>query len=256
MYMKKIEIWKICAYFIIYSVLGFIIETTFAFIAYHVIESRQSFLYGPFCSIYGVGAIIMIVVLRRFENSNIKLLLGGILLGALVEYSISFLGEKILGMRFWDYSNSFLNINGRICILYSVFWGIAAFVLINFLNPKIDKVIDNICNTEQKTSNIKNTICIILIFMILDGVITYVFVNYFIVYSAEKYNLELSNEKQIGKFYHFVQKKPILKEKLEKYITAERMILVFPNLSTILKDGTQFKLQNLTPEVRNCYYRF
>ena len=180
MFMKKNEIWRICVYFIIYSVLGFIIETTFAFIVYHVIESRQSFLYGPFCSIYGVGAIIMIVVLKRFENSNIKLLLGGILLGAIVEYTISFLGEKILGMRFWDYSNSFLNINGRICILYSVFWGIAAFVLIKFLNPKIDKVLDNICNTEQKTIIIKNTICIILIIMILDSVITYVFVNYFI----------------------------------------------------------------------------
>ena len=52
-----ISIWELLAYFIIYSVAGYIIETLFALVRYGVLESRQSFLYGPFCSIYGVGAI-------------------------------------------------------------------------------------------------------------------------------------------------------------------------------------------------------
>ena len=62
--MKRNEFSRICAYFIIYSILGFIIETIYALIVYKVIESRQSFLYGPFCSIYGIGALIMILALN------------------------------------------------------------------------------------------------------------------------------------------------------------------------------------------------
>ena len=62
-----ISIWRMLAYFIIYSVVGFIIETAFGFSTKGVIESRQSFLYGPFCAIYGVGAVIMISFLKRFK---------------------------------------------------------------------------------------------------------------------------------------------------------------------------------------------
>ena len=63
-----ISIWRILAYFIIYSVVGFIIETLFALIFYNVLESRQSFLYGPFCGIYGVGAVFMILILNKYFN--------------------------------------------------------------------------------------------------------------------------------------------------------------------------------------------
>ena len=66
MYMKNIKIfgisiWRICAYFIIYSFLGFIIETAFGLVTKGVIESRRSSLYMPICSIYGAGAIVMIL---------------------------------------------------------------------------------------------------------------------------------------------------------------------------------------------------
>lgn len=56
-----ISIWRICAYFIIYSFLGFIIETAFGLVTKGVIESRRSSLYMPICSIYGAGAIVMIL---------------------------------------------------------------------------------------------------------------------------------------------------------------------------------------------------
>lgn len=252
--MKKIEIWRICTYFIVYSVIGFLLETTFAFLVYHVIESRQSFLYGPFCSIYGVGATLMIVILKGKENNNFKLFLKGMLLGSVAEYILSFLGEKVLGMRFWDYSHEILNIKGRICLLFSIIWGIAAFILLKFINPKIDEYIDRIYKNREST--FKVLICIIMIFIIIDGTISYLATNYFIADSAQKYNLDLANEEQVFKIYNFAQKHPILKEKFDKFATAERIILFLPNVSTVLKDGAQFKLQELTPEVRNCYIRF
>ena len=118
-----ISMWRVCAYFIVYSFLGFVIETLFALFNYGVFESRQSFLYGPFCSIYGVGAVVIILVLKyKFFKNNHTLFIGGFLVGSVVEYVISFFGEMILNVKWWDYSGRFLNINGRICFLYSLFW--------------------------------------------------------------------------------------------------------------------------------------
>ncbi len=59
-----IGLWELLSYFILYSIAGFFVETIFAIVRYGVFESRQSFVYGPFCSIYGLGAIIMIIFLQ------------------------------------------------------------------------------------------------------------------------------------------------------------------------------------------------
>ena len=79
---RKTSIWRLLAYFIIYSFLGYVIETIFAIFNYGVWESRQSFLYGPFCCIYGLGAAIIILVLRyRFFKNNHTLFVGGFIVG-------------------------------------------------------------------------------------------------------------------------------------------------------------------------------
>ena len=99
----KIKLWKILAYFIIYSIAGYIIETLFALVRYGVLESRQSFLYGPFCSIYGIGAVIMIIFLRYFMKNRLTLFIGGFFIGSITEYLVSLIGELILHVKWWDY---------------------------------------------------------------------------------------------------------------------------------------------------------
>ena len=79
------SIWRVLAYFIIYSILGYLIETLFGLVTKGVIESRQSFLYGPFCAIYGLGAVIMIGLLQYFKKNNFTLFFGGFLVGSVVE---------------------------------------------------------------------------------------------------------------------------------------------------------------------------
>lgn len=71
------SITRILAYFIVYSILGYIIETIFGLLTKGVIESRKSFLYGPFCGIYGVGAVIMVMGLQKFKKNNYTLFAGG-----------------------------------------------------------------------------------------------------------------------------------------------------------------------------------
>ena len=92
-----------------------------------------------FYGIYGIGAVMIIILSRYFNKNAITLFLGGYLLGSITEYITSFLVEVVLHAKWWDYSNNILNINGRVCLLYSIFWGILANCLSNFLsNSKKD----------------------------------------------------------------------------------------------------------------------
>ena len=100
---------RILAWFIVYSIVGYIIETIFGLLTKGVIESRQSFLYGPFCSIYGVGAVVMVLGLQKFNKNNYTLFAGGFVIGSVVEYVISFIGE-------W-----FFHINMLYCIFMPAF---------------------------------------------------------------------------------------------------------------------------------------
>ena len=137
-----ITLWRIVAYFIIYSVVGFIIETIFGVLTKGVLESRKSFLYGPFCSIYGLGAVLMILPLQRFKKNNYTLFAAGFVIGSIIEYLVSLIGELIFHIKWWDYSDQILNLNGRICVQFSLFWGLLAIYLMSDINKRVDKLID------------------------------------------------------------------------------------------------------------------
>ena len=165
-----VSIWKIFSYFIIYSILGYIIETIFGIITMGEWQSRQSFLYGPFLGIYGIGAVFILIFSKYFNKSNITLFLGGYIIGTLTEYIFSFLIEVILETDWWDYSGKILNVNGRVCLLYSIFWGIAGVLLLEKLHPFIQNKLQNI-TTKWNRYNIQNIFCFTLIFILLIDVI-------------------------------------------------------------------------------------
>ena len=143
-----IGLWELLSYFILYSIAGFFVETIFAIVRYGVFESRQSFVYGPFCSIYGLGAIIMIIFLQYFKKNRITLFFGGFVIGSITEYLVSLIGELILHVKWWDYSNEPLNINGRVCIGTAIPFGILGLILVYFVHPYVTIAI-NIVNTRM-----------------------------------------------------------------------------------------------------------
>ena len=69
-----LSVWRIIVYFIIYSFAGYVVEMLYAIISKGTLESRQSFLYGPFSGIYGLGAVVMVLFLRHFNKNNNRLL--------------------------------------------------------------------------------------------------------------------------------------------------------------------------------------
>ena len=165
------SIWRLIAYFIIYSVLGFIIETAFGAVTKGVIESRKSFLYGPFCAIYGLGAVVMILCLQPFKKNNNTLFWGGFVAGSVIEYLVSLIGELIFHVIWWDYSDMPLNINGRVCVYFSIFWGLLGIYLVSYVNPKIDKLI-NFIKRKISDKALKIIEMITAVFLIVDCLLT------------------------------------------------------------------------------------
>jgi len=130
---------------------GVIIEQLWALIRYGVLEPRVGLLYGPFNLVYGIGACALTVALYPVRKRNPVLsFLGGMLIGSLVEYGCSLFQEAVFGSVSWDYSNRPFNLNGRICLLYSVYWGALGVIWIKEMYPRIAKGIMRISNRLGK----------------------------------------------------------------------------------------------------------
>ena len=251
-----ISIWRLLAYFIIYSFIGFVIETLFALFMYNVLESRQSLLYGPFCGIYGVGAVIMIMFLNKYFNKNNHILfLGGFIVGSVVEYLISLIGELMLNVRWWDYSNRFLNINGRICLLYSIFWGLLAIYLMRVINPRVDKLI-NWLKTKININVAKTLTLITTILLFIDCVASGFAISFCLIRKSVENNLNIANKEQTIEAYNKIYGNEKLKEFIYKYWNDEKMVLTYPNLTLKLEDGKIMYVKDLTPEIKPYYYKF
>lgn len=251
-----ISIWRLLAYFIIYSFIGFVIETLFALFMYNVLESRQSFLYGPFCGIYGVGAVIMIMFLNKYFNKNNHILfLGGFIVGSVVEYLISLIGELMLNVRWWDYSNRFLNINGRICLLYSIFWGLLAIYLMRVINPRVDKLI-NWLKTKININVAKTLTLVTTILLFIDCVASGFAISFCLIRKSVENNLNIANKEQTIEAYNKIYGNEKLKEFIYKYWNDEKMVLTYPNLTLKLEDGSIMYVKDLTPEIKPYYHKF
>ncbi len=131
-------------------------------------EYKRGVIYGPFSPVYGGGAVLLTYF---FGNKNYKwyqYLLYGALLGGGFEYLISFLQETFIGTISWDYSDLFLNINGRTTIPYALFWGLLSLIWATIIFPKISTLIEKV---PVKFGNIITIIFVI--FMSLNMLISW-----------------------------------------------------------------------------------
>ena len=241
---------RILAYFIVYSVIGYIIETIFGLLTKGVIESRQSFLYGPFCGIYGVGAVVMILGLQRFQKNNYTLFAGGFVIGSLIEYIISFIGEWFFHIKWWDYSEMPFNINGRICVWFSLFWGMLAIYLMAHVNPKVDHFLDKI------KPNILKTVTIILTILIfIDFVITGFALKMFYVRLVNNYHLDIQGVEDYIEEYTNLYEQPRMKEFVDKYFSDEKILKTFPNIKVTKKDRNVIWICDILNQIQPYYVK-
>ena len=190
-------------------------EMLWCLISNGYIESRAGLVYGPFNLLYGVGAVCLTLALYKYRNRSSSIsFLGGMIVGSAVEYVWSWGQELILGSRSWDYSNMPFNLNGRICLLYSIFWGILGVLWIKNIYPRMAKWILKIPNRAGKTIT-----WLLMAFMIVNIVMT-----------------SLSLTRWIGR----IQDKPTsngIETWLDEHFPDERMEKIFANMEFNEKDS-------------------
>ena len=127
-------------YLILYSFAGWILESVCK-----TVEQRKfvnsGFLNGPFCPIYGFGAIIMLLCLSFLKEKPILLFIAAFFILSIWEYLVGLFLEKVFKTKYWDYSHLKFNIQGRVCLKNSLFWGVLGVAFICCIHPFIDRYI-------------------------------------------------------------------------------------------------------------------
>ena len=243
--------WQILEYFIVYSILGYVIETLYGLLTKGVIESRQSMLYGPFCCIYGLGAICLLCIPKSAKKNNWTLFIAGFIIGSVVEYVVSWVGEVIFNIKWWDYSNFPLNINGRVCVYFSIFWGILTICLNKVINPTVDKALGKI---PIKVLHVLTVI--IMVFMAFDFIISSFALKMFETRLIYNYNLEVQGaEDYYEKYLDIYQNNPGLKEFVDKVFSDEKMLKTFPNIKFTLQDGSILLVKDILTDIKPYYIK-
>ena len=232
---EKLTIYQIFFYFLIFSIVGLIIETVFGYINTGVIESRKGLIWGPFCPVYGISGAVLILALNKYKEKNIlEIFFAGFIVGSIAEYVLSFILESIYGMRFWEYGYAKINLNGRICLQYSMYWGILSVIVLKLVKPLLDKIISKVPSKPLKIME-----GIIFVFLIFDGIFT--------VWGIQTYQNRLIenkiNNKQTSNFIIN------LKQNIENnYFTNDRMSKTFPNLRFKDREGNEIWIKTLIKE--------
>ena len=134
---------KLIMYFLIYSFLGWIFETFYAILVLgHFV--KRGFLFGPICPIYGFGAVIFILIFDGLKGHNVKKFLISMIVFSVFEFVASWILEMVFHLRWWDYSDAMFNIQGRICLSFSLVWGFAGIIFSNYLHPFIEKKMEKV----------------------------------------------------------------------------------------------------------------
>lgn len=131
---------NLCVFFLlimIYSAAGWVGEMVYCSVGKGHICEKRGFLNGFICPIYGHGALLVLYVLHGGFKNPILTFLGGMVLTTALEYFTSWFMEKLFHMRWWDYSKKKIQINGRVCLLNSVLFGLACVLLCHVVNPPV-----------------------------------------------------------------------------------------------------------------------
>ena len=131
--------------FLIAGVAGDLIEVVFWLLTRGEIISRSSLVYGPFSLVWGLGAVLLTLAFHRMDDqSTARIILAGTVLGGVYEYICSWVQEALFGACFWDYRHLPFNLDGRVNLVFSLFWGLAALVWVRAAYPALCLLIDRV----------------------------------------------------------------------------------------------------------------
>ena len=157
-YGKLYKITDYILFFFAFSLIGWIWEVCLVLVQTGKMVNRGVLL-GPWLPIYGSGGVLILLLLRKMFNKPIVTFFSMTILCTVIEYITSWYLEVTKGVRWWDYSNYLLNINGRVCLEGAIVFGIGGCAVVYLLAPKLSKVFNKLSNY------ILVPICVILTFL-------------------------------------------------------------------------------------------
>lgn len=160
-------IFKLFALFMLYSFLGWIFETIVVYFYTKKIVNRGFFV-GPICPIYGIGCVLIILLLKKYTNDPVALFVMALFICSILEYFTSYVMEKMFKARWWDYSDKSININGRICLENCLAFGFLGLILIYFINPFCSGLIESLPKTVLVIVDI-----VLLVLFVTDNIVSF-----------------------------------------------------------------------------------
>lgn len=204
--------------FMVYSIAGWLIEVICKLIQYKRFINR-GFLIGPYCPIYGYGALLITFLLRKYVDDPVVLFVMSVLICGILEYVTSYIMEKLFKARWWDYSKRKFNLNGRICLGTIIPFGILGLLIMYIFNPFILGKLENLPEIVLNILSIS-----LFVVYIVDNIISLTVTEY--IKTAEK--IAFKDEDNTEEFSMRV--KQILKQ---KSILHRRLVNAYPKLEAI-----------------------
>ena len=127
-----------------YSFMGCWLEKVFAYLTRSPHQIRKCFLLQPLCPVYGLSMVVVFLLPPDTTDTILHLAFFGGLCATAVEYMTHFIYEKTMGVMFWDYSNTKMDLNRRICMPFSVAWGILTVLAVWYVQPWVNGIIAGI----------------------------------------------------------------------------------------------------------------
>ena len=214
-----------------YAILGWCMEVTCKLIEFKRFINR-GFLIGPYCPIYGWGAILITVLLKKYTYDPLVLFTFAIIICTLLEYITSYVMEKIFHARWWDYSLRKFNINGRVCLETMIPFGLLGLLMMYFINPLFIHIYESI-----PTLILTPITIVILTIYVLDNII-----STSILISIRKDNKILdkdNTEEMVEKVHEIIRSKSLFHRRISN---------AYPNvrhIGTIMKDNLNKKKKDI-----------
>lgn len=206
-----------CALFLIYSFIGWLVEVLLTLVMERKFINR-GFLIGPLVPIWGTGAVLITLILKP-QDSLFNLIISSAFIGTFLEYVINYLMEKLFKVRWWDYSHLPFNINGRVCLASSCVFGVGGVLVVKFINPFLFNIFLKI-----NPSIFCMIIMILILFVLTDFCISFNIIQ----------KLKISAE-SVHKDYTEEISKKVRATLMNKSFGFKRLLKAFPNVKFSFK---------------------
>lgn len=123
-------------------------------VMYHLVEDHmfvnRGFLQGPWLPIYGTGGVLILMVLKKYFDRPILLFFMIMGVCGVVEYATGWMLEAVFHEKWWDYSEYVLQIQGRVCLIGLLIFGLGGLVFVYGIAPWMDRKINHMKCHMQK----------------------------------------------------------------------------------------------------------